>query len=79
MKNDFSRLMKARIMDGKLGTLEETLSIIRGDISSLLSNYINFCGDVVIDADIDEKSGNVLLSIRVTACEIFECGKFLGA
>lgn len=67
------------MIDEKVSALEEMLALLKNDLGSIMGNYMRIAGELFVGADLDERSGDVLISVHAKAREIYECGKILKA
>lgn len=80
MKNTASAaFLQSKLLDEKIILLGDAIVLFKNDFRALMEQYMTLSGAIDVAADIDESTGDVLLSITVRASEIYECGNILKA
>lgn len=79
MKNDITGIVRARMIDEKISALEEMLALLKSDLSVIMENYMRISGELFVGADLDDRSGDVIITVHAKAREVYECGRILKA
>ncbi len=77
MRTTVSDSLKKYLLGARTSALSGVIASIRSDMISLLSDYMTLDGDIKINADIDEITGDVLFGIKFAATEIYDSGDVL--
>lgn len=76
-RNNVSDNLKKYLLGSRAAGLTGVISLIKNDFGQILADYMTLNGDIVITADLDEVTGDVIFNISFSAKEVYDSGDVL--